>query len=64
MFANGVLMWNLPSNRWASIVLTTLLIRGLTVPFLINQLKATSKLSVLILVCIDFLLSLASKLQY
>ncbi|KMT11921.1 hypothetical protein BVRB_5g098850 [Beta vulgaris subsp. vulgaris] len=34
-------------NWWASIVLTTLLIRGLTVPFLINQLKATSKLSIM-----------------
>ncbi|KOM31081.1 hypothetical protein LR48_Vigan01g063600 [Vigna angularis] len=32
-------------NWWASIVLTTLLIRSATVPLLINQLKATSKLS-------------------
>ncbi|KAL2902777.1 Mitochondrial inner membrane protein OXA1 [Bienertia sinuspersici] len=34
-------------NWWASIALTTLMIRGLTVPFLINQLKATSKLSIM-----------------
>ncbi|CAJ1936406.1 unnamed protein product [Sphenostylis stenocarpa] len=31
-------------NWWASIVLTTLLIRSATVPLLINQLKATAKL--------------------
>ncbi|KAH9606146.1 hypothetical protein KSS87_006882 [Heliosperma pusillum] len=31
----------------ASIALTTLLIRGATVPFLINQLKSTSKLSIM-----------------
>ncbi|XP_010274445.1 PREDICTED: mitochondrial inner membrane protein OXA1-like isoform X2 [Nelumbo nucifera] len=30
---------------WASIALTTILIRGATVPLLINQLKATSKLT-------------------
>ncbi|OMO64295.1 Membrane insertase OXA1/ALB3/YidC [Corchorus capsularis] len=34
-------------NWWASIALTTLLIRGLTVPFLIDQLKASSRLSLL-----------------
>ncbi|XP_031391099.1 mitochondrial inner membrane protein OXA1-like [Punica granatum] len=34
-------------NWWASIVLTTLLIRGLTLPLLINQLKATSKLAII-----------------
>lgn len=32
-------------NWWASIALTTLLIRGATVPLLINQLKATMKLN-------------------
>ncbi|XP_059662214.1 mitochondrial inner membrane protein OXA1 [Cornus florida] len=34
-------------NWWASIVITTLLIRGLTIPVLINQLKATSKLTIM-----------------
>ncbi|GMH22645.1 hypothetical protein Nepgr_024488 [Nepenthes gracilis] len=34
-------------NWWASIALTTLLIRGITVPLLINQLKATSKLTLM-----------------
>ncbi|XP_028241510.1 mitochondrial inner membrane protein OXA1-like isoform X2 [Glycine soja] len=34
-------------NWWASIVLTTLLIRSATVPLLINQLKATSKLTIM-----------------
>ncbi|XP_052209901.1 mitochondrial inner membrane protein OXA1-like [Diospyros lotus] len=34
-------------NWWASIVVTTLLIRGATVPLLINQLKSTSKLTIL-----------------
>ncbi|KDP45027.1 hypothetical protein JCGZ_01527 [Jatropha curcas] len=34
-------------NWWASIILTTLLIRGATVPLLINQLKATSKLTLM-----------------
>ncbi|CAO2819210.1 unnamed protein product [Amaranthus hypochondriacus] len=34
-------------NWWASIALTTLLIRGITIPFLINQLKSTSKLSIM-----------------
>lgn len=34
-------------NWWASIALTTLLIRGATVPFLISQLKATSKLTLM-----------------
>ncbi|GAB4834557.1 hypothetical protein Ancab_032815 [Ancistrocladus abbreviatus] len=34
-------------NWWASIALTTLLIRGFTLPFLINQLKATSKLTLM-----------------
>ncbi|CAK9163064.1 unnamed protein product [Ilex paraguariensis] len=34
-------------NWWASIVVTTLLIRGLTVPLMINQLKATSKLTLM-----------------
>ncbi|KAK9668398.1 hypothetical protein RND81_13G057500 [Saponaria officinalis] len=34
-------------NWAASIALTTLLIRGATVPFLINQLKSTSKLSIM-----------------
>ncbi|XP_011017708.1 PREDICTED: mitochondrial inner membrane protein OXA1-like isoform X2 [Populus euphratica] len=33
-------------NWWASIVVTTLLIRSFTLPLLINQLKATSKLSI------------------
>ncbi|PNY17250.1 mitochondrial inner membrane protein OXA1-like [Trifolium pratense] len=33
-------------NWWAAIILTTLLIRSATVPLLINQLKATSKLTV------------------
>ncbi|XP_057462631.1 mitochondrial inner membrane protein OXA1-like [Actinidia eriantha] len=33
-------------NWWASIIVTTLLIRGATVPLLINQLKSTTKLSV------------------
>ncbi|KAJ6296404.1 hypothetical protein OIU77_005590 [Salix suchowensis] len=33
-------------NWWASIVVTTLLIRSCTLPLLINQLKATSKLSI------------------
>lgn len=32
--------------RWACIILTTLLIRGATLPLVINQLKATSKLTV------------------
>ncbi|KAL5054272.1 hypothetical protein RYX36_034954 [Vicia faba] len=32
---------------WASIVLTTLLIRSATIPLLINQLKATSKLTLM-----------------
>ncbi|XP_049936629.1 mitochondrial inner membrane protein OXA1-like isoform X2 [Nymphaea colorata] len=32
-------------NWWTAIALTTLLIRGITVPLLINQLKATSKLT-------------------
>lgn len=36
----------LPSFRWACIALTTLLIRGATLPLLINQLKATAKLTV------------------
>ncbi|RZC03672.1 Mitochondrial inner membrane protein OXA1 isoform B [Glycine soja] len=34
-------------NWWAAIVLTTLLIRTATVPLLINQLKATSKLTLM-----------------
>lgn len=34
-------------NWWASIALTTLLIRGFTVPLLISQLKATSKLNMM-----------------
>ncbi|XP_010559124.1 PREDICTED: mitochondrial inner membrane protein OXA1-like [Tarenaya hassleriana] len=34
-------------NWWASIVLTTVMIRGLTVPLLLNQLKATSKLNMM-----------------
>ncbi|KAL9246645.1 hypothetical protein vseg_020154 [Gypsophila vaccaria] len=34
-------------NWAASIVLTTFMIRGATIPFLINQLKATSKLSIM-----------------
>lgn len=34
-------------NWWASIVVATLLIRGATVPLLINQLKCTTKLSLL-----------------
>lgn len=34
-------------NWWASIVLTTLMIRGATVPLLINQIKASSKLAML-----------------
>ncbi|XP_023552636.1 mitochondrial inner membrane protein OXA1-like isoform X1 [Cucurbita pepo subsp. pepo] len=34
-------------NWWACIVLTTLLIRGATVPLLINQLKSTAKLTLL-----------------
>ncbi|KAL6986407.1 hypothetical protein U1Q18_019771 [Sarracenia purpurea var. burkii] len=34
-------------NWWASIVVTTLLIRGATVPLLINQLKSTTRLSLL-----------------
>ncbi|MBA0593487.1 hypothetical protein Gorai_010428, partial [Gossypium raimondii] len=33
-------------NWWASIVVTTLLIRSATVPLLINQLKATTKMTV------------------
>ncbi|KAF8380066.1 hypothetical protein HHK36_027536 [Tetracentron sinense] len=33
-------------NWWASIALTTILIRGATIPLLIQQLKATSKLTV------------------
>ncbi|XVF12974.1 hypothetical protein REPUB_Repub08aG0166700 [Reevesia pubescens] len=32
-------------NWWASIVVTTLLIRGATLPLLINQLKATTKMT-------------------
>lgn len=32
--------------RWAAIAITTLLIRTATVPILINQLKAMSKLAV------------------
>uniref|UniRef100_A0A6N2M786 Membrane insertase YidC/Oxa/ALB C-terminal domain-containing protein n=1 Tax=Salix viminalis TaxID=40686 RepID=A0A6N2M786_SALVM len=32
-------------NWWASIIVTTLLIRGATVPLLVNQLKATTKLT-------------------
>ena len=32
--------------RWAAIALTTLVIRTATVPLLVNQLKATSKLTV------------------
>ncbi|XP_010261576.1 PREDICTED: mitochondrial inner membrane protein OXA1-like [Nelumbo nucifera] len=34
-------------NWWASIALTTILIRGATIPLLINQLKATSKLTLM-----------------
>ncbi|CAL9776239.1 unnamed protein product [Musa acuminata subsp. burmannicoides] len=34
-------------NWWASIVLTTLLIRGVTIPLLLNQMKATVKLNVM-----------------
>ncbi|KAL5744134.1 hypothetical protein ACOSQ2_027250 [Xanthoceras sorbifolium] len=34
-------------NWWASIVVTTLLIRSATLPLLINQLKATSKLTLM-----------------
>ncbi|XP_047338684.1 mitochondrial inner membrane protein OXA1 [Impatiens glandulifera] len=34
-------------NWWASIALTTVLIRGATIPLLINQLKCTTKLSLL-----------------
>ncbi|XP_076931125.1 mitochondrial inner membrane protein OXA1-like [Bidens hawaiensis] len=34
-------------NWWASIVITTLVIRTLTIPIMINQLKATSKLTIL-----------------
>ncbi|OMP02938.1 Membrane insertase OXA1/ALB3/YidC [Corchorus olitorius] len=34
-------------NWWASIVVTTLLIRGATLPLLINQLKATTKIAIL-----------------
>ncbi|KAJ9173720.1 hypothetical protein P3X46_016830 [Hevea brasiliensis] len=34
-------------NWWASLILTTLLIRGATLPLVINQLKATSKLTLL-----------------
>ncbi|KAK7400533.1 hypothetical protein VNO78_11742 [Psophocarpus tetragonolobus] len=34
-------------NWWAAIVITTVLIRGATVPLLINQLKATSKLTIM-----------------
>ncbi|KAB1216046.1 Mitochondrial inner membrane protein OXA1 [Morella rubra] len=34
-------------NWWACIALTTLLIRGATVPLLINQLKATAKLTLM-----------------
>ncbi|KAG7575130.1 Membrane insertase YidC/ALB3/OXA1/COX18 [Arabidopsis suecica] len=34
-------------NWWASIALTTVLIRGVTIPILLNQLKATYKLNVL-----------------
>ncbi|CAK9143169.1 unnamed protein product [Ilex paraguariensis] len=34
-------------NWWASIVVTTLLIRGLSVPLMISQLKATSKLTLM-----------------
>ncbi|PKA46534.1 Mitochondrial inner membrane protein OXA1-like [Apostasia shenzhenica] len=34
-------------NWWASIALTTLLIRGATIPLLINQMKASVKLSIM-----------------
>ncbi|KAF4353200.1 hypothetical protein F8388_014668 [Cannabis sativa] len=34
-------------NWWAAIAVTTLMIRGATIPLLINQLKATSKLSIM-----------------
>ncbi|KAD3641458.1 hypothetical protein R6Q59_004102 [Mikania micrantha] len=34
-------------NWWASIVITTLVIRTLTIPIMINQLKATTKLTIL-----------------
>uniref|UniRef100_A0A7N0U1V4 Membrane insertase YidC/Oxa/ALB C-terminal domain-containing protein n=1 Tax=Kalanchoe fedtschenkoi TaxID=63787 RepID=A0A7N0U1V4_KALFE len=34
-------------NWWASIALTTILIRTATIPFLINQIKATSKLNLM-----------------
>ncbi|CAN7008190.1 unnamed protein product, partial [Brassica rapa subsp. trilocularis] len=34
-------------NWWASIALTTVLIRGVTIPILLNQLKATYKLNLL-----------------
>ncbi|KAE8712788.1 Mitochondrial inner membrane protein OXA1 [Hibiscus syriacus] len=34
-------------NWWASIVVTTLLIRGSTLPLLINQLKATTKMTLM-----------------
>ncbi|KAG0474941.1 hypothetical protein HPP92_014627 [Vanilla planifolia] len=34
-------------NWWASIALTTVLIRGATIPLLINQLKASAKLSIM-----------------
>lgn len=34
-------------NWWAAIALTTLMIRGATIPLIINQLKATSKLTLM-----------------
>ena len=42
----NICIWVFNFFRWAAIALTTVLIRGATIPLLINQLKATSKLSV------------------
>ena len=41
--------------RWASIALTTVLIRGVTIPILLNQLKATYKLNVFFLTLLGYI---------
>ncbi|XP_052878315.1 mitochondrial inner membrane protein OXA1-like [Gossypium arboreum] len=42
-------------NWWASIAVTTLLIRGATLPLLINELKATTKMTVCNFTCFCFI---------
>lgn len=46
--------------RWVAIVVTTLLIRSLTIPLLVKQLKAIAKLTISFVVCGAFLLNVFS----